>query len=157
MSSPALSRRDFLVTLAAAGRTKEALSILSKYSGDAVGHANLGYLLAATGGTVILAHVEATVPGSLTHGLEASTTAESLLWEDYADTAINGYLVLARWIDDANWAVVMPTYFAGAPWFVKKLIAPKIRATVRERLVARDVLRHASWFVRWARGTLRSR
>jgi Flp pilus assembly protein TadD len=37
------------LVLAAAGRTKEALPLLSKYSGDAVGHANLGYMLAATG------------------------------------------------------------------------------------------------------------
>jgi Flp pilus assembly protein TadD len=37
------------LTLAAAGRTGEALPLLSQYSGDAIGHANLGYLLAATG------------------------------------------------------------------------------------------------------------
>jgi hypothetical protein len=39
------------LTLAAAGRTQEALPILSRFSGDAIGHANLGYLLAATGQT----------------------------------------------------------------------------------------------------------
>ncbi len=37
------------LTLAAAGRTKEAISLLSRYSGDAIGHSNLGFLLAATG------------------------------------------------------------------------------------------------------------
>jgi tetratricopeptide (TPR) repeat protein len=37
------------LTLAAAGRTKDALPLLSQYSGDAIGHANLGFLLAATG------------------------------------------------------------------------------------------------------------
>jgi tetratricopeptide (TPR) repeat protein len=37
------------LTLAAAGRTKEALSLLSRTSGDAIGHMNLGYSLAATG------------------------------------------------------------------------------------------------------------
>ena len=37
------------LTLAAAGRTKEAMPLLSQYSGDAIGHANLGFLLAATG------------------------------------------------------------------------------------------------------------
>ena len=37
------------LTLAAAGRTKEAIALLSRYSGDAIGHANLGFLLAATG------------------------------------------------------------------------------------------------------------
>ena len=37
------------LTLAAAGRPKEAISLLSRFSGDAIGHANLGFLLAATG------------------------------------------------------------------------------------------------------------
>jgi Flp pilus assembly protein TadD len=37
------------LTLAAAGRAEEALPLLSQASGDAIGHANLGYLLAATG------------------------------------------------------------------------------------------------------------
>ena len=37
------------LTLAAAGRTKEALPLLSRFTGDAIGHANLGYLLAASG------------------------------------------------------------------------------------------------------------
>jgi len=37
------------LTMAAVGRTDEAMTLLSQYSGDAVGHANLGYLLAATG------------------------------------------------------------------------------------------------------------
>ncbi len=37
------------LTLAAAGRAQDALPLLSQYSGDAIGHANLGFLLAATG------------------------------------------------------------------------------------------------------------
>jgi Flp pilus assembly protein TadD len=37
------------LTLAAAGKTAEALPLLSQTTGDAAGHANLGYLLAATG------------------------------------------------------------------------------------------------------------
>lgn len=37
------------LTLAAAGRIREALPLLSRFTGDAIGHANLGYLLAASG------------------------------------------------------------------------------------------------------------
>jgi Tetratricopeptide repeat len=37
------------LTLAASGRSKEAISMLSRYNGNAIGHANLGFLLAATG------------------------------------------------------------------------------------------------------------
>jgi tetratricopeptide (TPR) repeat protein len=37
------------MVLGAAGKTEEALSLLSANQGDAVGHANLGFLLASTG------------------------------------------------------------------------------------------------------------
>jgi Flp pilus assembly protein TadD len=37
------------LTLAAAGRTEQALPLLSRSTGDAAGHMNLGYALAATG------------------------------------------------------------------------------------------------------------
>jgi Flp pilus assembly protein TadD len=37
------------LTLAAAGKPEQALPLLSQAKGDAIGHANLGYLLAATG------------------------------------------------------------------------------------------------------------
>ena len=42
-------RTNLGLTLAASGRSQEALPLLSRSEGDAVGHANLGYLLAATG------------------------------------------------------------------------------------------------------------
>jgi Flp pilus assembly protein TadD len=42
-------RTNLGLTLAAAGRPDEAFPLLSRSNGDAAGHANLGYLLAATG------------------------------------------------------------------------------------------------------------
>ena len=42
-------RTNLGLTLAAQGRTQEALPLLSRSNGEAIGHANLGYLLAATG------------------------------------------------------------------------------------------------------------
>ncbi len=42
-------RTNLGLTLAAAGKTNEAFPLLSQSTGDATGHANLGYLLAATG------------------------------------------------------------------------------------------------------------
>jgi tetratricopeptide (TPR) repeat protein len=42
-------RTNLGMTLAAAGKTPEALPLLSGDQGDAIGHANLGYLLASTG------------------------------------------------------------------------------------------------------------
>jgi glutathione S-transferase len=72
---------------------------------------------------------------------EPRARAEAWLWEDYADRALNGYLVAARWADDRNWPLVREAYFKGAPWFVRKMIAPQIRRKVVRSLVARDVLR----------------
>ncbi|MHB1560957.1 MAG: tetratricopeptide repeat protein [Isosphaeraceae bacterium] len=42
-------RTNLGMVLAAAGKTRDALPLLSNNQGDAIGHANLGYLLAATG------------------------------------------------------------------------------------------------------------
>ena len=67
--------------------------------------------------------------------------AEAWLWEDFADTALNGYLVAARWADDRNWPTVKQAYFGEAPWFVRSLVLPRIRARVLAGLHARDVLR----------------
>jgi glutathione S-transferase len=65
--------------------------------------------------------------------------AEAWLWEDYADRALNGFLVAARWECNDNWERTRAAYFKGAPWFVQSLIAPLIRKNVRKALVARDV------------------
>jgi glutathione S-transferase len=72
---------------------------------------------------------------------DARARAEAWLWEDHADRALNGYLVAARWADDRNWPLVREAYFHRAPWFVKKVIVPKIRRSVVAALVARDFLR----------------
>ncbi len=67
--------------------------------------------------------------------------AEAWLWEDYADRALNGFVVAARWADDRNWPLVREAYFKGAPWFVRSVVAPMLRRKVCAALVARDVLR----------------
>jgi glutathione S-transferase len=66
---------------------------------------------------------------------------EAHLWEELADTHLNGFLVAARWADEANWPSVRQAYFGAAPWFVRALIAPRIRAKVVSGLRARDVWR----------------
>jgi glutathione S-transferase len=67
--------------------------------------------------------------------------AEAWLWEDWADRAMNGWLVMARWMEEDNWPRVREAYFGGAPWFVRTFIVPRIRAKVRSSLRARDVIR----------------
>lgn len=72
-------------------------------------------------------------------GLEA--TPEAWLWEELADTALNGFLVAARWADDRNWPAVRAAYFGDVPWPVRPLLAAFLRSRVVSALVARDVWR----------------
>ena len=69
------------------------------------------------------------------------TSAEAWLWEDFADTALNGYLVAARWFDDRNWPLVRAAYFAKMPSLVRAIIVPKLRRKVLTALFYRDVTR----------------
>jgi glutathione S-transferase len=75
---------------------------------------------------------------------DARARAEAWLWEDYADRALNGFVVAARWDDDRNWPLVREAYFGGAPWVVRKLVAPFLRKKLGRSLVARDVTRAGS-------------
>ena len=91
--------------------------------------------------TTILARILELAPGTIT------TSAEAWLWEDYADRALSGYLVAARWADERNWPLLRETFFdrgdRGVPgWLVRKLVAPMIRRRVVDALKARDLLRH---------------
>jgi glutathione S-transferase len=94
--------------------------------------------------TRIVERIVALRPGLFGADLDASARAEAWLWEDFADTSLNGYLVASRWLDDRNWDTVRQAYFGRAPWFVRALIAPRIRNRVRRTLVARDVWRAGS-------------
>lgn len=72
---------------------------------------------------------------------ESRARSETWLYEELADTALNGFLVAARWADDRNWPAVSAAYFAGAPWPVRALLVPRMRAHVITGLRARDVWR----------------
>lgn len=92
--------------------------------------------------TRILARIDELAPGALFGGLDARGWAEALLWEELADTSLNGFLVAARWADEDNWSRVRESYFGSAPWPVQKLVVPRIRARVMRGLHARDITRH---------------
>lgn len=66
---------------------------------------------------------------------------EAWLYEELADTAVNGFLVAARWADPENWERTKVAYFGGAPKPVQWLIVPRIRRRVLRSLHARDVTR----------------
>lgn len=90
--------------------------------------------------TRILAYIESLTANAQPHR-NARARAEALLFEELADTAVNGFLVAARWADAENWERTRDAYFGKAPWFVRALIAPRIRARVVKALVARDIWR----------------
>lgn len=94
--------------------------------------------------TRILSRLEQLAPGRLDRGLDARGRAESLLWEEMADTVLNGFLVASRWDDDANWPAVEQAYFAGMPAPLRALIPRLARRKVRATLVARDVTRQGN-------------
>jgi glutathione S-transferase len=76
--------------------------------------------------------------------------AESWLWEEFADTTLNGFVVAARWADDDNWRRTKLAYFGDAPALVRLLVAPLVRRHVKKGLVARDVWRRGAAAC-WAR------
>ncbi len=90
--------------------------------------------------TRILRYITAERPAALTLP-DVRSESEAWLWEELGDTALNGFLVAARWSDARNWTAVKASYFGAAPWFVRALIVPRIRAGVLKSLYYRDVLR----------------
>lgn len=91
--------------------------------------------------TLIIERVSAVASRPLDHGLSASEAAEALLWEELADTTLNGFLAAARWADDDNWPNTRAAVFGTMPKLVAALVLPKLRATVMRRLIARDIWR----------------
>src|SRR5262249_29854647 len=91
--------------------------------------------------TRILARIVALAPHAGLEPTDPRARAEAWLWEDWADRALNGYVVAARWSDDDNWPGVAAAYFGGSPWFARKFTAPQIRKRVLGALHARDFTR----------------
>jgi glutathione S-transferase len=85
--------------------------------------------------TEILRRILALRPGAL------ADEPEAWLWEELADTALNGFLVAARWADDRNWPRTRDAYFARMPGLIRALVPPRLRKRVIGTLVARDVWR----------------
>jgi glutathione S-transferase len=99
--------------------------------------------------TAILQRIDA-LTGALTRGLDERQRAEAWLWEELADSALNGFVVCARWADERNWPRVRDAYFSAAPWFVRRAIVPQMRKKVVAAMVARDVWRRGAEAC-WAR------
>ena len=100
--------------------------------------------------TAILRRIQALAPGALGEAGDARVSAEAWLWEEFADTALNGFLVAARWADDRNWPGVREAYFSRMPSLLRAIVPGRLRARVVSSLKARDVWR-AGPELCWAR------
>ncbi|RYE91615.1 MAG: hypothetical protein EOO75_08490 [Myxococcales bacterium] len=100
--------------------------------------------------TSIMARIECLSGGSLLGGLDARGQAEAWLWEELADTALNGFVVAARWADERSWPAVKQAYFGAMPSLVRAIVPGLLRRRVVRGLVARDVWR-AGPAACWAR------
>lgn len=97
--------------------------------------------------TRILQRIDAMAPGMISPS-DPDLKVEAAMWEELADTSLNGFLVAARWLDDRNWPIVKEAYFSEMPGVVRAIVPSRIRANVRKTLIARDVVRHgldATW------------
>ena len=91
--------------------------------------------------TRIVERIERLAGAPLHGGLAPDVVASARLWEAMADTALNGFVVAARWADDANWPRAKAAFFHEAPRLICALISPRLRSNVIRGLVARDVWR----------------
>lgn len=90
--------------------------------------------------TAILQEIER-ITGASIAGSTAAERAESWLYEELADTSLNGFLVASRWADERNWPSVRAAYFHEMPALVRAIVPNRLRANVVKSLVARDVWR----------------
>ena len=97
--------------------------------------------------TRILQRIDRIAPGNISPD-DPHLQMEAAMWEELADTSLNGFLVAARWLDDRNWPITKEAYFSGMPGIVRAFVPSRIRADLRRTLLARDVVRHgmdATW------------
>jgi len=89
--------------------------------------------------TAIVTRLEEIAPAPLGRNLSASERAEAFLWEEMADTVLNGFLVAARWLDDENWVRTRRAYFETMPSAVRAVVPALLRRKVRKAMHAREI------------------
>lgn len=80
-------------------------------------------------------------PQKFAPGLDTTQVGEAWLWEEFADSALNGYLVAARWADERNWPLTSSAYFHNMPVPLRLFLPAVQRRKVVQALRARDVWR----------------
>lgn len=91
--------------------------------------------------TQIMKRIVELAPGCFTKGLDARGSAESWLWEEFADTALYPFALTTRWADDRGWPVPREHFFGGLPPVIRTLVGNAVRRGTMKKLVERDFLR----------------
>jgi glutathione S-transferase len=94
---------------------------------------------AVSDSTAIVTRLEAIAPTPLGRSLSASEKGEAFLWEEMADTVLNGFLIAARWLDDENWARTRLAYFETMPRPVRAVVPTLLRRKVRKAMQSREI------------------
>ncbi|HEX8438407.1 glutathione S-transferase family protein [Archangium sp.] len=83
-----------------------------------------------------------TLAGRTFHGTDdAKLAAEGVLWEEFADNALAGFFMAARWADERNWPRLRDVIFGNMPGVLKSVIGAQVRNRIVKGLVARDIWR----------------
>jgi len=91
--------------------------------------------------THILHKLDELSGGKLTAGLAGKTLGEAWLWEELGDSAVNSFMLAARWADADNWPRARDAILGGFPKIVRLVGGPIFRRGIVKRLVERDVWR----------------
>jgi glutathione S-transferase len=91
--------------------------------------------------SAILRKLDQLSSGRLNPDPDPRVRAEALLWEELADTSVNGFLIASRWADDRNWPRVRDTMLAKVPGAIRGFIGNRARKQLIGVLKARDVWR----------------
>ena len=90
----------------------------------------------------IIEHLRQTATADLDAGLDEKQRAIAHLLRRTCEESLYFVLLYSRWLDEAGWGVVRPTFFATLPPGARQLIAPVARRGVRKSLHAQGYGRH---------------
>jgi glutathione S-transferase len=90
----------------------------------------------------IIAHLSRTHAVKLDHNLRAAQRSHAHALQRMLEEHLYWALVYSRWIEDASWAVIGPTFFASVPALLRPLIMRISRNGVRRDLHGHGLGRH---------------
>ena len=83
---------------------------------------------------VIIDTLESRQTQSLDEHLSQSQKATALITKRLLDEHLFWIILYSRWVPEKNWKIIQTTFFAKAPWLVRKYIAKSIRKRVLRSL-----------------------